>query len=58
MNNDITYREIEDLRLTYCEACKGQVSMLETNCYEDCSGFQDELKYMRKETTNDTNINS
>ena len=51
--NDITYEEIEEIRYSVCDGCKGAFYIHETGCYERCEPFQEELKEMRGGGMND-----
>lgn len=51
-----TYDEIELIKEGYCEACKGMFFMHETECYEECEGFADELKEIRGEADDSANV--
>jgi len=46
---DPTYEELEEMRDSYCEGCKGVFYMCETECWKRCEGFQEELKIIREE---------
>lgn len=53
-----TYDEIELIKEGYCEACKGMFFMHETECYEECEGFADELNETRREMEEETNADN
>jgi len=38
-----TYGEIEQIRESLCDGCKGAYYLHETGCYERCEAFQEEL---------------
>lgn len=38
----ITYDEIELMKESVCDGCKGLFTLHETGCYEGCKAFQDE----------------
>jgi len=46
---DITHEELEDMRNSYCEGCKGFLWIHESGCYEYCDGFQEEFKRQKDE---------
>lgn len=46
---DITYKELELIKESICEACRGLFYIDETGCYERCEEFQKELETIRKE---------
>ena len=43
-----TRDEIELIKESVCDGCKGLYTIHETGCYERCEPFQEELKEMRK----------
>jgi len=45
---DITHNEIEDIRNSVCDGCKGYLWIYDTGCYERCEVFQAEFKEMRE----------
>jgi len=47
---DLTYGEIELMRESVCDGCKGVLFIHETGCYERCELFQEELETVREET--------
>lgn len=44
-----TEEELQLLKDNYCEACKGVSWMEDTDCYEECEGFAEELAELRIE---------
>ena len=45
--NDLTYEEIETIKESVCDGCKGVFYTYETGCYEKCEIFQEELNELR-----------
>jgi len=43
-----TYDELEQIKESICDGCKGLFTIHETGCYMDCELFQEELKEMRE----------
>ena len=50
MKEEITYDEIELIKQGVCDGCKGLFTLHETECYEQCEPFQEELKEVRDQT--------
>ena len=50
---EITYDEIEQIKESVCDGCKGLFILHETGCYEGCKAFQDELKETRNQMENE-----
>lgn len=48
---DLTYDEIELVRESVCDGCKGVLFIHETECYEKCELFQEELQRARDEAS-------
>lgn len=44
-----TYDEIELIRESVCDGCKGVFTLHETGCYERCELFHEELQTIREE---------
>jgi len=40
----MTYEEIELIKESVCDGCKGLFWLHETECYKNCEDFQDEYK--------------
>ena len=47
MANDITYDEIELIKESVCDGCKGLYTIHETGCYRKCEPFKKGLEEIR-----------
>ena len=50
---EITYDEIEQIKESVCDGCKGLFTLHETGCYERCEAFQGELNETRNQMENE-----
>jgi len=46
---DLTYDEIQEIKESVCDGCKGLYIIHETGCYVRCEHFQKELQEEREE---------
>ena len=44
---EITYDEIELVKESACDGCKGMFYLHESGCYESCEAFQAELREIK-----------
>lgn len=47
---ELTYEEIELVKESVCDGCKGVFYIHESGCYERCEAFQEELERARRES--------
>jgi len=49
--NGLDYDEIELIKESVCDGCKGLFYLHETGCYETCEAFQEALEELRRESS-------